>query len=103
MNEVTEDRDQTDVLRAALAASESRFHSIIERNADGVLVVRPAGTIRSANPAAFRLVRRSQEELIGRPFGIPIVPGEDHRGRPALRLQRGTCRRDVRGRDRMGW
>jgi signal transduction histidine kinase len=76
MNEVSEDRDEIEALRAALAASESRFHSVIERNADGVLVVRPSGTIRYANPAASRLLRRSHQELIGRPFGIPIVPGE---------------------------
>src|SRR5271157_5761454 len=76
MNEVSEDRDEIEALRAALAACESRFHSVIERNADGVLVVRPSGTIRYANPAASRLLRRSHQELIGRPFGIPIVPGE---------------------------
>ncbi len=63
-------------LRAALAVSASRFHNIIEKNADGILVMRPDGTIRYANPAAINLLRKTPEELIGKAFGIPIIAGE---------------------------
>jgi signal transduction histidine kinase/ActR/RegA family two-component response regulator len=68
--------DQVAPLEAALAASEGRFHSVIERNADGILVVAPEGTIGYANPAAVRLLQRPSEELHGRDFGVPVVPGE---------------------------
>jgi signal transduction histidine kinase len=63
-------------LEARLAASESRFHNIIEKNADGVLVVRRSnGTICYANPEATRLLHRTLERLQGEVFGIPIIPG----------------------------
>ena len=61
----------------ALKASEARFRNIIEKNGDGILVVQPDGMIRYVNPAATRLLQRTSPiELIGRPFGIPIIPGE---------------------------
>jgi PAS domain-containing protein len=69
---------QTDpvALRAALGASEARFRSIIEKNADGVIVVSFRGTVRFVNPAAVDLLGRRAEELIGSHFGVPVVPGE---------------------------
>ncbi len=60
----------------ALEASESRFRNLIEKNADGILVVRPDGMIRFVNPAATVLLNRSPSELIGHYFGIPILAGE---------------------------
>jgi signal transduction histidine kinase len=63
-------------LRRALLACESRFHGVIERNADGILVIAPDGTIRYANPAAIRLLRRPLDSLLKSDFGRPIVPGE---------------------------
>ncbi len=62
--------------REALEASEARFRNIIERNGDGILVVQPDGMIRYVNPAATRLLQRSADQLVGSPFGIPIIPGE---------------------------
>ncbi len=59
----------------ALEASEARFRNIIEKNADGILVVRPDGTIRYVNPAATRLLNRPAADLIGEYFGIPIIAG----------------------------
>jgi PAS domain S-box-containing protein len=63
-------------LRAELEASEARFRSIIERNADGVVIVDEAGVTRFVNPAAERMLGRSAGELVGEHIGIAAVPGE---------------------------
>jgi PAS domain S-box-containing protein len=60
----------------ALAASEARFRSTIENNADGIIVVGGDGRVRFVNPAAERMLGRSSEDLLGQPFGFPVVAGE---------------------------
>ncbi len=62
--------------RRALEASEASFHHIIEKNADGVLVLRHNGDICYANPAAEALLGRPAERLTGQQFGTPVLPGE---------------------------
>ncbi len=59
----------------ALEASEARFRNIIEKNADGILVVRHDGMIRYVNPAATLLLNRPAVQLVGQYFGIPIIAG----------------------------
>lgn len=59
----------------ALRASEDRFHAIVDRSADGVLVVAEDGRIQFVNPAAETILDRRSSELLGQVFGIPIVPG----------------------------
>ncbi|MEP7001690.1 MAG: HAMP domain-containing sensor histidine kinase [bacterium] len=49
------------------------LRAIVERMADGVLVVNHVGTIRFANPAADRLFGRSETELVGSHLGFPVV------------------------------
>ena len=63
-------------LRRALEASEARFQAIVDRSADGVVVVGTDGAIRFLNPAAEGLLGRPAHLLLGRVFGVPIVPGE---------------------------
>jgi signal transduction histidine kinase len=53
-----------------------RLRGIIERLPDGIVVVDGVGNIRFANPAAVRLFGRSSQELIGTPFGFPLIIGE---------------------------
>ncbi len=65
-----------DGLRRAVETSEARFRNIIEKNADGVVVVDHRGTIRFINPAASHLLGRSRDEILGSTFGIPIVAEE---------------------------
>ncbi len=62
--------------RRALEAGEARFRKIIEKNADGVLVVGHDGTICFANPAAEVLLGRRAAQLLGAMFGIPVSPDE---------------------------
>jgi signal transduction histidine kinase len=52
------------------------LRTIIERMADGLLVVGRDGVIRFANPAADQLFGRSVEELRGRYLGVPAVVGD---------------------------
>jgi signal transduction histidine kinase/DNA-binding response OmpR family regulator len=54
--------------------TEIRF--LIERNADGIIVVDESGTVLFANPAAEEIFGRSSGSLIGSPIGIPFVTGD---------------------------
>ncbi len=56
--------DQTDI----------RF--LIEKNADGIIVVDENGGVLFANPAAAEIFGRSSESLIGSTIGIPLVAGD---------------------------
>jgi PAS domain S-box-containing protein len=56
--------------------SNAVVHDIISRNADGILVVDQEGNIQFTNPSAETLFGKSTAELIGLPFGFPLVSGE---------------------------
>ncbi|WP_179131224.1 response regulator [Candidatus Entotheonella palauensis] len=60
----------------ALRASEGRLQLLIAKNVDGVVVINRHGVIRFANPAAEKLFARPAMELVGEPFGFPMVVGE---------------------------
>ncbi|HSJ25356.1 MAG TPA: ATP-binding protein [Longimicrobiales bacterium] len=64
-------------LHRALAAERARFNSIIHGNVDGIVVVDEAGTVVFANPAAGRLFGRDPDQLVGEPFGLPVVNGSE--------------------------
>ena len=57
-------------------SEEARLESIVDRMADGVVIVNRDGMIRFANPAAERLFGRSREELTDRELGFPVVVSE---------------------------
>ena len=61
--------------RRAKVAAEA-FRLVVERMADGVLVVDREGVIQFANPAAAELFGRPVHELVGHPLGFPTVAGE---------------------------
>ena len=69
---------RVDIRRGSDRPEESRnlVQTIVERVADGLLVVDMSGTIKFANPAAVELFGRSAAELVGTEFGFPIVAGE---------------------------
>ncbi|MCZ7658478.1 MAG: response regulator [Xanthobacteraceae bacterium] len=54
--------------------TEVRF--LVEKNADGILVVDEEGTVLFANPAAEKIFGRGTEALVGFPIGIPFLSGE---------------------------
>src|SRR3954447_11902263 len=49
-------------------------HQLIDKMIDGVIVISRAGVIRYVNPAAQKLLGKSADQLIGAPFGTPILP-----------------------------
>ena len=67
-----------DIRRGADRPEDTRtlVQTIVERVADGLLVVDASGCIKFANPAAVALFGRSAADLVGTEFGFPIVAGE---------------------------
>jgi transcriptional regulator with PAS, ATPase and Fis domain len=59
-----------------MRACEARFHNVVTISTDGVVIVDSFGTILFVNPAAQLLFGRTEAELLGEPFGFPIVAGE---------------------------
>lgn len=57
-----------------IASADFRF--LIERNADGVIVLDSNGTVLFANPAAEEAFGRPVADLVGTPIGVPVVAGE---------------------------
>ena len=49
---------------------------IVDDAPDGILILSPEGTVRYANQATGRLLRCSQADLYGQPFGFPLVADE---------------------------
>jgi signal transduction histidine kinase len=67
---------ESDRLREDLARSEGRFRDVIQRNADAIVVVDTAGVVRFANARATQLFDDSEHQLVGSPFGFPLVVEE---------------------------
>lgn len=61
---------------AALEEQEARFRNVIDRNADGIVVVDAEGLIRYANVRAERIFNANPARLVGTPFGLPLTVGE---------------------------
>ncbi|GAC1325849.1 MAG: hypothetical protein NVSMB2_24620 [Chloroflexota bacterium] len=59
-----------------LVATQAQLHSLIERNADAIVVVDEQGICQFVNPAAERLFRRRADALLGSALGLPLVVGE---------------------------
>jgi PAS domain S-box-containing protein len=57
-----------------LRSSRAGFKDIVEKHADGILVVDELGNIvHYANPTAGTLLQQPAEQMIGRKFGFPII------------------------------
>lgn len=56
----------------ALEISKANFTSIVEKNADGILIVDEAGIVRFANPAAENFLKQKGKKLIGQSFNYPL-------------------------------
>jgi signal transduction histidine kinase/CheY-like chemotaxis protein len=69
MARVAQDADKTGI-------SPSEITFLVEKNADGILVVDDAGVVLFANPAAERVFGRPSAELVGTAVGIPAIDGE---------------------------
>jgi len=58
------------------AAHAADLRTLVEFNADGLLIVDGTGRVRFGNPAAARLFGRPMEELVGTDLGLPLVDGD---------------------------
>lgn len=58
----------------SLDQTEIRF--LVEKNADGILVVDEEGIVLFANPAAADIFGRPHRSLVGTPIGVPVTAGE---------------------------
>lgn len=59
-------------IEGELALSKANFHSIVQKNNDGILLVDGNGQIVFANPAACTLFGRCETNLCNQPFGLPV-------------------------------
>ena len=57
-------------------AGEVCFRDLVERNADGAMVIDRDGWVRFVNPAAASLFGLRAEEILGEEFGFPLVAGK---------------------------
>ncbi len=64
-------RQRSDLIR--IYDSEQRLSKIINSNPDAIIILSKDGTIRFANPAAERLIKKQGESLVGHEFGMPAV------------------------------
>ena len=59
-------------IEGELALSKANFHSIVQKNNDGILLVDGNGKIVFTNPAACTLFGRCEKNLYHQPFGLPV-------------------------------
>ena len=59
-----------------IALRDAERERIIEGTGDAMVVVGPEGTVRFVNSAVEALFGRRREDLLGSPFGFPVVSGE---------------------------
>jgi len=77
--EIIAERERAEAQRAAaieaLRVSQESFHNIVERSADGIIVVDRNGIFHFINKTGETLLGRKSDELLGTVFGFPIVEG----------------------------
>ena len=74
--EIVQDLTESKRAEEVLQSSEAYLRKIIEKNADGIIIVERNGVVCFTNPAAEALWGRKAEELRGQLFGFPAVVGE---------------------------
>ncbi len=59
-----------------LARSENMFRTVIEGNADGIVIIDSSGIILFINSSAETMFGRPAGEMVGREFGFPVIERE---------------------------
>jgi len=59
-----------------LKAEQRRLHSILDASADGIITINSRSIIETLNPAAAEMFGYSQEELIGQPVEVLLLPDD---------------------------
>ncbi len=76
MDDVIQIRERLCETERRLRESEARFQSIVQRNADGILIIDRQGIVRFANPIAASFLSCPADHLVGQTFGYPVLSGE---------------------------
>jgi PAS domain S-box-containing protein len=56
-----------------IQSSQEQFRTIIEKSADGVIIIDKDGIVRFFNPAAETIFDRNAKDMMGNFFGFPLV------------------------------
>ena len=59
----------------AIQSDQPFLKDVIEKTADGILLLDNTSRVRFINPAAAQMFARPAEELVGEAFGFPVVAG----------------------------
>ena len=59
-----------------LLVSEAKLRTIIEEHPDGIIIVDKDGMVLFFNETVVFLFNRRRDELLGKPFGFPVIAGE---------------------------
>ncbi|MET3911615.1 signal transduction histidine kinase/CheY-like chemotaxis protein [Bradyrhizobium sp. S3.3.6] len=62
--------------RGSGGIDQADIRFLVEKNADGIIVVDEDGIVLFANPAAEQIFGRARETLTGSPIGIPLIGGD---------------------------
>ena len=60
-----------------LQKAHDKLDTLVQLNADGLMVLNQEGSILFLNPAAAEMLGRDQDELLGEQFGYPHIPGSN--------------------------
>ncbi|MFO7802752.1 MAG: EAL domain-containing protein [Desulfovermiculus sp.] len=71
--DITDRKEAKDRLQAA----HNKLDTLVQLNADGLMVLDQDGIIHFLNPAAAEMLGRGQNELLGEQFGHPLIPGSN--------------------------
>lgn len=59
-----------------LRASETRFRTIVENVADGIIIADIDGIVQFANPSACRIFNAPESEIVGKKSELPLEPDQ---------------------------
>lgn len=62
--------------RAGAGIDQAEIRFLVDKNADGIIVVDEDGIVLFANPAAEQMFGRRSDSLLGLPIGVPLIAGE---------------------------
>ena len=73
VRDITERKQAEERLRTA----HDKVDTLVQLSADGLIVLDQDGIILFLNPAAAEILGQEQDELLGKQFGHPLIPGSD--------------------------
>ncbi|WP_295455839.1 bifunctional diguanylate cyclase/phosphodiesterase [uncultured Thiodictyon sp.] len=85
---VMRDLSERHALERDLDETRQNFHSLVQDNLTGILILDAQGTVQFTNPAAESLLDVGANGLIGQPFGIPVTGDQSEARQTEIRTVR---------------